>query len=99
MELGTSKEIKLEIVKKKIVTKAVEEIVERYSLCDKCDEKIIATAYETFSCELQHKTGESFPEGGSGSSQDLELCKKCAPELIELLKKNGYRIIDSEWDF
>lgn len=28
----------------------------------------------------------------------MELCSDCAEECIELLKSNGYRINESEWD-
>jgi len=73
--------------------------LESYTLCDKCNEKIKKDTYEQFKCELIHETGTNYPEGGSGEKQEMELCQKCAVELIELLKTNGYRIADSEWDW
>ena len=89
----------MEVIKKEKQFKEVEVVVDRYILCDKCDEKILCGGYNAFECELRHKTGESYPSGGSGELQEMELCQKCAVELVALLRENGYRITDSEWDW
>jgi len=68
--------------------------------CDKCGEEIKNTFKgDAFSCELNYRTGTSYPEGGSGEEWVMELCPKCAIELISLLTAKGYRIIHQEWDF
>jgi hypothetical protein len=38
-------------------------------------------------------------EGGSGEKQEMELCQNCAVKLVDLLRANGYRVTDSEWDW
>lgn len=89
----------MEVVKKEKQLKEVEVVTARYNLCDKCNEKIVVDNYESFECEFIHKVGSRYPEGGSGDKQAMELCQKCAYTLVELLRENGYRITDSEWDF
>lgn len=89
----------MQVLKKELRTQEVEVVVESYSLCDKCNEKIKTDNYDAFECEFSHKTGSSYPDGGSGNLQELELCQKCAVELVELLRQNGYRVNDSEWDW
>ena len=89
----------MEVVKKEKQVKEVEIIVERYTLCDKCNRRIETSTYDAFECEFTHKTGKSYPEGGSGDIQSMQLCQKCAVECVELLQTNGYRIIDTEWDW
>lgn len=80
--------------------KEVEVTTESYNLCDKCNCKIEKEgSFDAFECEFTHKTGSSYPEGGSGEKQEMELCQKCAVELVELLRLNGYRVTDSEWDW
>ena len=74
-------------------------ITERYNLCDKCGEKIEVVSYDAFECTVEHKTGESYPEGGSGDVENLELCKTCAIKMIDLLSSNGYNIQKTEWDW
>lgn len=89
--------MKIEIKEKQL--KEVEVIVERVNLCDKCNEKIEEKPYDAFEFEFVHKTGQSYPEGGSGDKQEMELCAKCAVDCVQLLKNNGYRITESEWDW
>lgn len=89
----------MEVVKKEKQMKLVEVTVDSYTLCDKCNEKIKKDSYDAFECEFIHKTGSSYPEGGSGEKQEMQLCQKCAVALVDLLKANGYRVNDSEWDW
>jgi hypothetical protein len=79
--------------------KEVEVTTESYTLCDKCNQKIQTKGYDAFEFELEYKTGDSYPEGGSGEKKEMELCDKCADDCIQLLKDNGYRINESEWDY
>ena len=90
----------MEVVKKEKQMKEVDVTIESYTLCDKCNEKIKKEdSYDAFECEFIHKTGSSYPEGGSGEKQEMELCQKCAVELVALLRTNGYRVTDSKWDW
>jgi hypothetical protein len=88
----------MKVVKKEKQIKEVDVTIDSYSLCDKCNEKIVVGCYDAFECEFIHKTGAIYPEGGNGEKQEMELCQKCAVELVDLLRKNGYRINDSDWD-
>jgi hypothetical protein len=88
----------MRVIKKEKQVKEIDVTVEIYTLCDKCNEKIKTGLFDVFECEFVHKTGKRYPEGGSGEEQKVELCQKCAVELVELLKENGYKIIYSEWD-
>ena len=56
-------------------------------------------SFDAFECEFIHRTGGSYPEGGSGEKQEMELYQKCAVELVVLLRENGYRVTDSEWNW
>ena len=87
----------MRVVKKEKIMKEVEVTSESYTLCDKCNCKIEKDRFDAFECEFVHKTGSSFPEGSYGEQQEMELCQKCAVELVELLRSNGYKLIDSEW--
>lgn len=76
----------------------VTRIVEDFHLCDKCNAKINVDHYDSFKFNLTYKEGYCYPEGGSGTKTEMELCPNCAEECIELLKLNGYRMTESEWD-
>jgi hypothetical protein len=89
----------MQVLKKKVCMQEVEVIVENYHLCDKCNKKITKQNYDAFECDFTHKTGDSYPDGGSGDLQEMELCQQCAVELVELLKQNGYRVNDSKWEW
>lgn len=74
--------------------------IKSYTLCDKCNEKIETESnYDAFECEFIYKTGDSYPEGGSGEKFELDLCQKCGKEAVELLKGNGFKVQESEWDW
>ncbi len=77
--------------------KEVDVLIEKHTLCDKCNERIMITGYSAFDFELNYRTGADYPTGGSGEVQQMELCDKCADDCIQLLKDNGYRINESEW--
>ena len=90
----------MQVIRKEKQIKEVEVIIEKYNLCDKCNEEIEREdSYDAFICEFIHKTGMSYQEGGGGEKQEMELCQKCAVELVALLRQNGYRVTDSEWDW
>lgn len=89
----------MKVVKKEKQTKEVEVTVECYEICDKCNEKIEKDAGDAFEFDFLHKTGSTYPEGGAGEQQEMDLCKICAEDLVSRLREMGYRISDSEWDY
>ena len=89
----------MQIIKKERQIKEVDVTIDSYTLCDKCNEKIKTDNCDAFECKFIHKTGSNYPEGGSGEKQEMELCQKCAVELVALMRENGYRVSDSEWDY
>lgn len=92
------KKINMRVIKKERQVKEISVTVEDYTLCDKCNEEIKTKRFSAFCCKFIHKTGDIYPEGRSGESQEMDLCQKCAVVLVELLKNNGYRINNSDWD-
>ena len=90
----------MQVIKKEKQIKEVEVTVESYLECDKCHCEIKQqSTWDVFESEFTYKTGESYPEGGSGEKITLDLCQKCGIEAIELLKSNGFRINKEEWDW
>lgn len=89
----------MQVKKTEKQTKEVNVVVESYTLCDKCNEKIVKDAYDAFDFTFEHKTGTSYPEGGSGEQDEMDLCDKCSKELVEFLRAKGYRITTKEWDW
>ena len=89
----------MKVEKKEVRMVEREVTVESYTLCDKCNKKIKReSCYDAFRCEFAHKTGGVYPEGGYGELQQMDLCQTCAVGLVVLLRENGYRVNDSEWD-
>lgn len=89
----------MNIVRREKQLKEIDVIVEDYNICDKCDKRIKKdSSWDVFNCEFVHKTGEVYPEGGSGEEQTMELCQDCAKEFITLLHTNGYRVNHSDWE-
>lgn len=87
--------MKIEKTEKRLV----EVIVEKYTLCDKCGEKVSKDNFDAFNFNLEYHTGENYPEGGSGEKTTLDLCIECAPKLIELLNNNGFKTNAKDWDY
>ena len=89
----------MQVLIKEKQMREVEVTKESYVLCDKCGDKISFANYDAFDFDFSLKTGNSYPEGGSGEKQEMDLCHTCANKLMELLKLNGYRINTSDWDY
>lgn len=87
----------MEVIKKE--KRMMEVTVVNYFLCDKCSVKITKDHFDAFEFELVLKTGSAYPEGGSGETSEIHLCKVCAPELFTLLEENGYAVNHSKWDW
>jgi hypothetical protein len=89
----------MKVLKKEKRMMEVDVTIENYFLCDKCNQKIEHENYNAFECNFIHKTGSNYPSGGSGEKKEMDLCEECAVELVTLLRTNGYRVNDSEWDW
>ena len=71
-----------------------------YETCDICGDRILENMYEVNEVEVRHKTGSSFPEGGSGDEVEFDLCGKCFTEkLIPWLSTQGAEPRRTEWDW
>jgi len=77
--------------------------------CDLCGVKSkgydwVCGSYEVKEVELsvtiKHRTGESYPSGGSGSTFEIDMCPKCFQEkLIPWIQSQGGNVREEEWDF
>jgi ribosomal protein L37AE/L43A len=83
----------------KKVIKEVEEVIRSYNTCDKCGKEIETGSYDAFECKLEYKEGTRYPEGTDLEIKSVEVCQECTVDLLELLKNNGYNIVDSELSF
>ncbi len=88
----------MEVKKTRKVIKEVETI-EFYYTCDKCGEKITSGSFDAFEFDFELKEGSCYPEGGSGKKQLLDLCKTCAWDAVNLLKENGFKVREEDWDY
>jgi hypothetical protein len=88
----------MKVLKTEKQMKEVDVTVECHTLCDKCNNKVELDRFEAFEFKFLNRTGRIFPEGGGGEKQEMDLCQNCADELVELLRENGYRVTDSDWD-
>ena len=47
---------------------------------------------------LTYRTGESWPEGGSGEEIEVDICPECfTTKLIPWLKEQGATLVTKEW--
>lgn len=79
--------------------KKVEVVLEDYTVCDKCNQRIKPENNDAFDFNFSLKTGYSYPIGGGGEIQELDVCPTCANELVELLKANGFKVSSTDWDY
>lgn len=50
--------------------------------------------------EVRQKDGSAYPEGGSGTKYEVDLCPKCFKEkLVPWLISQGAKIEKLDWDF
>lgn len=82
----------MEIRKTQKVIKEFDEVVESYTECDKCKNKIKVSYYDVFECSFLYKEGSSYPEGGDWDETTMDLCQKCGQDLVNTLNNLGYRL-------
>jgi hypothetical protein len=73
------------------------------TVCDLCgDESETAWAprYSAFEATVSLRDGNSYPEGGSGTKIEYDLCPTCFREkLIPWLESQGAKTVVTEWDW
>lgn len=74
--------------------------------CDMCGEKSKRSnnwgdgPYSVNDVTIEHKTGESYPEGGSGEYLRCDLCPTCfKTKLVPWLESQGASVRQEEWDW
>jgi len=78
--------------------------------CDLCGIEVGGEEWEARSCyeineteiciEIRQKEGESYPEGGSGTKYEIDMCPKCFKgRFIPWLKSQNATIQEEEWDW
>jgi hypothetical protein len=68
--------------------------------CDICNGVIGLDFYKVDEIEVRHKTGYSYPDGGSGEEITFDLCGRCFDKkLIPWLRSQGAAPQIKEWDF
>jgi hypothetical protein len=68
--------------------------------CDLCGSVINSERGDAEEVEVKHRTGSSYPEGGSGQEVRVDMCGDCFDDkLVPWLRAQGAdpRIEDWEW--
>lgn len=67
--------------------------------CDLCNEEIQYKRYSADEVVIKRRTGDSYPEGGSGEEVEVDMCGDCFDKkLIPWLKSQGVTPAIEEWD-
>jgi hypothetical protein len=75
-----------------------------YLTCDLCGIKSQSSYYwngqgNVNETKIEWRTGDSWPEGGSGELIKIDICPDCFKnKLIPWLESQGAKINKSEWD-
>lgn len=81
------------------VPAATKEVVD-FITCDLCGKRITTEGFEVDEVNVEHRTGENYPEGGSGEQVEFDLCGKCFDEkLTPWLRTQGAEPRETEWDW
>ena len=74
--------------------------------CDICHEEIrrehdsVGDGCSAEEVTVEHKTGHSYPEGGSGETVLVDICPKCFDErLVPWLQSQGAEPRKEEWSW
>ena len=83
--------VKVPAKEKKVVEKGT---------CDLCGIVIEHRAFSAEEVEVRHRTGSSYPEGGSGTVVEVDMCGSCFDnKLVPWLRSQGVEPQTREWDF
>lgn len=69
--------------------------------CDLCGNEIKRKhAYDATETEIRHKTGSSYPEGGSGTESTVDMCSDCwRDKFLSWLASFGAKPETKDWDW
>lgn len=68
--------------------------------CDICRRKIENEYCSVEEVKVELKTGNVYPDGGSGENIEFDICKNCFEEkLIPWFKEQGAEPQVTEWDW
>lgn len=69
--------------------------------CDMCEANLASgEMYKVDEAKVQYKTGDSFPEGGSGELVHIDICGKCfTNKLIPWIKSQGVEPTVEYWEW
>jgi hypothetical protein len=86
-------------IKKTVEVPATTKVVTEKVVCDLCAATIPREGnYEVNEVAVSHKTGSSYPEGGSGDILKFDLCPACFNEkLVPWLRSQGVTRQSEEW--
>jgi hypothetical protein len=82
------------------VPASTRDVVDHVS-CDLCGREIIEREfYKVDEVEIRHKTGASYPDGGSGEETSVDMCGKCFDEkLVPWLRAQGVAPRTEPWEW
>lgn len=76
------------------------ERVHTCTTCDICNKKLRLWSYEFEEVEISCKVGSRYPEGGSGTLTEVDLCSDCFEEkLLPWFASQGVKPAVSDWDY
>lgn len=85
-------------VKYKDVVQKVVDTSETF--CDFCSSKISNSYYAVSETTVECRFGHSYPEGGSATTLDVDICMNCfESKLIPWIKSQGVEMRETESDW
>lgn len=74
--------------------------VEGKVTCDICSSVLCQGGFDVNETEIRRRTGEVYPEFGSGKEVTADLCGDCFDsKLIPWLESQGVTMTTEEWDY
>ena len=68
--------------------------------CDMCGDEIKKGRFSEEEVTIQHKTGKSYPEGGSGEITGIDMCPECfVNKLTSWLESQGCSLHTTPWEW
>ena len=70
--------------------------------CDLCGKNMfsLGSGYSIEEVTIDYKTGEQYPEGGSGKECKIDMCGDCfETKFTEWLMGQGVKIKYTDWDY
>jgi len=85
---------------RQIIIPAKTEIQVIGATCDMCRNRIKEGLYEVNEVTINHKKGQDYPEGGSGTEITIDMCGECfETKLIPWLAGQGIKPEIKEWSW